>query len=703
MQYACNCAGWFVPTRARRYVPNRLALKVFAFGLLLLTLIVPGQTFGQAKIIELSPVLARSTLLGPVDRHQQISVILALPLSDPQGAAEFVQHVSKPGDPLFHQYLTPEEFAAKYGAKSADYAALKQWAINNGLTIAHESLARTCLTVRGSMVQVQTLFKTQLNNYRSADGNQFYSAAIRPTIPDEIASRVTGVIGLTNGAHYAALAKPYKVFGEDASLPTKAPDSGGTGPGGSYSPQDLTTCYQIPTYGNLVPQSVAVFEQGGFNQSDINVFLNTLKLPHPPVTFVSVNGYDGSVDNNQIELEAVLDIDMIIGINPKVKEVFVYEDGNDPFGVAMIDALDQIATDKKVQTVSISYGVDEVQQGSTVINSENTSLTQLAAEGLTVLVSSGDNGAYGRTGGFSSPAQLEAPDPGSQPLVTCVGGTTLTTGPNEAWLGEEVWNRLGLNGSATGGGVSSVWTIPSWQVPAYVTTNGGSSTYRNVPDVGALGDPFTGVGVYSKINGGWVQIGGTSLSAPIWGGYISILNAGSQYLYGQTLGFFNPTLYGIGFLLGIGYGNPSNYLFPVPDGTNGNPALFGGTPGYPGGYGYNNCTGSGTIWGGNFATQVLTAQNGKGKVPAGFVFFTPKITATTAEFRWTASDLADGYVFELVGPGYIASTTTGFVTKKRSLTVTQLTPNTNYSLYAYAVNKAGATQEQEFFTTPATK
>jgi subtilase family serine protease len=699
MQYVRNCVSWFLPTRASRYVPNRQALKAFVFGLLLLRLIAPGLTFGQAKTIELSPVLARSTLLGPVDQHQQISVILALPFSDPQGAAEFVRHVSKPGDRLFHQYLTPEEFATKYGANAADYAALKEWATNNGLSVAHESLARTCLTVRGSMVQFQTLFKTQLNNYRSADGNQFYSAAIRPTIPDEIASRLTGVIGLTNGTHYAALAKPFKVLGETAALPTKAPDSGGTGPGGTYSPADLITCYQIPAYGDLVPQSVAVFEQGGFSPSDVNLYLKTLKLPHPPVTFVSVNGYDGTVNDNQVELEAVLDIDTIIGINPKVKEIFVYEDGNDPFGVAVVDALDQIASDNKAQTVSISYGIDEVQQGDTVMNAENQALTQLASEGIIVLVSSGDNGAYGRTGGFNSPAQLEAPDPGSQPLVTCVGGTTLTTGPNEEWLGEEVWNRLALLNSATGGGVSSFWTIPDWQVPAYVTTNGGSSSYRNVPDVGAVADPLTGVAVYSKINGGWIQIGGTSLSAPIWGAYMSILNAGSEYLFGTSIGFFNPTLYNIGFLLGIGYGNPSNYLFPAPDGTNGDPGRYGGTPGFSAGYGYDNCTGSGTIWGGGFGTQVLTSQKGKGKVPAGFVFFFPKLTTTTAEFSWTDADLADGYVAELDAPGALANNATGFVTKKRKLLITNLTPKTNYTLTVYAVNKAGATQEQEFFTT----
>jgi subtilase family serine protease len=699
MQYVRYCVSWLLPTRASRYVPNRQALKVFVFGLLLSPLVVPGQTFGQARTIEVSPVLARATLLGPVDQNQPISVILALPLSDPQGAAEFVRHVSKPGDPLFHQYLTPEEFAAKYGANAVDYAALKQWATNNGLTVAHESLARTCLTVRGSMARLQTLFKTQLNNYRSADGNQFYSAASRPTVPDEIAPRVTGVIGLTNGAQNAALAKPYKVLGENAALPTKAPDSGGTGPGGSYSPADLRTCYQIPGYGDLVPQSVAVFEQGGFSPSDVTVYLKTLKLPHPPVTFVSVDGYNGAVNDPDVELEAVLDIDTIIGINPKVKEIFVYEDGNDPFGVAVIDALDQIASDKKVQTVSISYGIDEVQQGATVMTAENQALTQLASEGITVLVSAGDNGAYGRTGGFSSPAQLEAPDPGSQPLVTCVGGTTLTTGPNEVWLGEEVWNRLGLGHGATGGGVSSAWTIPDWQVPGYVTSNGGSSTYRNVPDVGAVADPLTGVGIYSKINGGWVQVGGTSLSAPIWGGYISILNAGSQYLFGTSLGFFNPTLYGIGYLLGIGYGNPSNYLFPAPDGTNGDPGLYGGTAGYSAGSGYDNCTGSGTIWGGGFAAQVLTANKGKGKAPAGFVFFIPNLTTTTAAFSWTDADLADGYVIELIGPGALVNDATGFVTKEKKLNITNLTPKTNYALYVYAVNKNGATQESVNFTT----
>ena len=330
MQYLCNWTSWILPARIRRNINRWQQLKAVLWGLLLLPLIAPGHVFGQAKTIGLSPMLAKAALVGPVDQNQQISVILTLPLSDPQGAAEFVQHVSKPGDPLFHQYLTPDQFAAKFGANSADYAALKQWAANNGLAVVHESLARTSLTVRGSAAKLEALFKTQLNNYRSPDGQEFYSAAVKPTVPDEIASRVSGVIGLTSSAHYASLAKPYKVLGENPSAPKQGTDIGGTGPGGTYSASDLRTCYQIPGFGNVVPQTVAVFEQGGFYPSDVDTYLKTMNLPRRPVTFVSVDGYNGAVNDPNVELEAVLDIDMVIGINPKVNEVLVYEDGNDP-------------------------------------------------------------------------------------------------------------------------------------------------------------------------------------------------------------------------------------------------------------------------------------------------------------------------------------------------------------------------------------
>src|ERR1700739_3042285 len=151
------------------------ALVSLLFGAATALPATAANTKQRSKDIDLSPVVGKSTYLSPADREKQISVILSLPLGDSAGAAEFVRRVSDPKDPLYRKYITPAEFAARYGANANDYAVLKQWALANGLTIAHEAGARTSLTVRGSVGQFQALFKTQLNNYRAADGNEFYS------------------------------------------------------------------------------------------------------------------------------------------------------------------------------------------------------------------------------------------------------------------------------------------------------------------------------------------------------------------------------------------------------------------------------------------------------------------------------------------------------------------------------------------------
>jgi len=634
-------------------------------------------------------MVAKSAWLSAVDSQKQISVILALPLSDSKGAAEFIERVSNPKDPLYRQYLTPYEFSQRYGANADDYAALREWAIANELTIVHESMARTFLTVRGTAAQFQILFKTALNNYRSSGGQEFYSASVEPTIPDPIATKVTGVIGLTNSVQYAPLAKVYQTFGEDPTAREIGTDTaGGTGPGGAYAPSDLSSVYKIPRFGDVAPQTVAVFEQGGFFRSDVQKYLERMQLPNRPVKFVGVDGYNGSVNDLGIELQAVLDINLVIGINPAVKEVLVYEDGIDPFGVALIDALDQVASDNKAEILNISYGLDEVQQGDSQLAAENTALTQLAAQGITVVATSGDGGAYGQTGTSTYPAQLEVTDPGAQPLVTCVGGTSLSTGPHEVRLGEAVWNRLGLNEGASGGGVSSYWTIPPWQAPSYVTTNGGSSTYRNVPDVAAVGDPFTGVAVYSKMNGGWLQAGG-SVSATIWAGYISILNAGLEYVTGQRLGFFNPTFYNTNNIVS------GPLLYPVIDGTNGNPGLYG-TPGYNAGFGYNNCTGTGTIYGGGFGVQILSSGTG-GRPPGASRISDPTLTDTSASFNWTAGKRATGYVVGLFLPQHDFFEC--FVTKETHFTFKNLLPKATYHLSVYGVNHGGSTFNGFLFTT----
>jgi kumamolisin len=634
-------------------------------------------------------MVAKSTLISRLDQTQEISAVLSLPLSDPLGAADFVAQVSNPRGPMYGHYLTPQEFGARYGGNEADYAALKNWATASGLSIAQESVARTSLTVRGTAAQFETLFQTRLNNYQSQRGQEFYSASVSPVVPDAIASRVVGVIGLTNSVQYAPL---YLEAPSRAANVVGTGNAGGTGPAGAYAPSDLRTAYAIPKFGGDVPQTIALFEQGGFILSDIKVYLRRFKLPETPITFVPVNDYDGAPNNKSIG-EVTLDIDTVIGINPKLREVLVYEDGKDPLPVALIDALEQIASDNKAQTLSISYGGPEAEQGIPTLQAINAKLMQLASEGITVCVSAGDYGAYGPNGRYVYPATLNVSDPGAQPYVTCVGGTTLFTGAKEIWLGETVWNNFAFKQQkggwwgATGGGISSFWSLPAWQPASYVTGNGGSSSYRNIPDVAAIADPLTGVAIYIKSQGGWQSYGGTSLSSPVWAAYLSVLNSGLEYLTGARIGFFNPALYA------LGNGQPFNYLHDVTAVSNGNPAIFG-TAGYYAGIGYDNCSGSGSIRGAEFAYRFLTSEKG-GTPPGPIDDLAAKPLLNSVKLSWHAATGATGYVI-LVSDSNTAKT---YITKDTKYTVDKIKPKTQYTADVAAVNSGGSTLTSVKFTT----
>ncbi|MFY9984003.1 MAG: protease pro-enzyme activation domain-containing protein [Chthoniobacterales bacterium] len=666
---------------------------------LLMFLLAPDRLSGGITTIDLSPLVPKSTLVGPLDKEQQISVVLVLPLSDARGAASFVQQVSWPGNPLYHRYITPQEFADRFGGSAADYTALKDWATANGLEVTQESIARTSLTVRGSVAQLQTIFKTQINRYLDLNGEEFYSANIKPTVPSAISAKISGLIGLTGSRQYSPLVKLGKRLGESPAKITGQAvrtdgSPGGTGPGGAYSAADLRTAYSIPGFGSLDDKTVvAVFEQGGFDLSDVTEYLTKNGLPEPKITVVSVDHSPTTVTNANVEIEGVLDIDMIVAINPSVHEVLAYEDSVDSLPVALVDAMTQVANDNKAQILSISYGQDEYLQGKNTLHAEHSVLTQLAAQGITVVASSGNNGAYGD----QSDGVYNVYDPASQPYVTGVGGTTLFTGKGQQYEFEQVYNELQYDEGASGGGISSYWPFPSYDSSAgtgYFTTNGGSSTYRNVPDVAVVGDPFTGVAIYSKVNGGWLEIGGTGVSAAIWAGYLSVVNAVFKFADLGTIGSFNPLLYAVGE---PDY-QPSSYLYDIETGTNGNTRLYS-LPGYSAGVGYSNCTGVGSIWGGGFVPALMAVGKTFG-TNIGLVNTINVIPGTnSAQINWNKCSGASVYFVELTHAGTIYYITTTYATKQTSMELTGLVPDDNYSVAVWAVNATGFSNNQVTFAT----
>lgn len=505
--------------------------------------------------------------------NEMMTVTLTLPMRDRAGAEAYGRAVSDPDNALYGHYLTPAEFGARFGGDKATYEFVRSWAISHGLQVSARTDARLALSITGNSRRMAALFHTKLARFMTKTHGEGWSALIPPRLPSELVGRVNGVVGLSSNAKYAPL---YRLpYGPRAT-------NVGTGVNGSgYAPSDFRTAYDVPAQTSATPtEVVGIFEEAGYKASEITKFETTYKLPNTPLSAVSVDG-SSTAPNSGVDLEVVLDIDTVIGQNPDVKQILVYSSTNGSFSNQLIQAFNVIGQANAASVINISYGLDENQQGAAAVQAEGAALVQLQTQGQTVFVSSGDDGAAGREG-----TGLNAPDPGSQPLVTSVGGTTMNTvSAGGAWQSEVVWNDLSQGYGATGGGVSDVWTIPSWQIVNGVSiavANGGSATMRNVPDVAADADPFTPASVYCTVYGGWVGVGGTSLAAPLWTGWASIINADRVAKGLSRIGYVNPVLY---------KGGTKEAKIGFHDITSGN----NGSPGFSAGPGYDNVSGFGSV------------------------------------------------------------------------------------------------------------
>src|SRR5260370_42191601 len=152
----------------------------------------------DAVTIELPAVSSASKLISPAEVDKLINIVLVLPLSDETGADEFARRVSAPNDPLYRKYLTPQEYGEKFGPSVAEYSGLENWAKTNGLFVQERNIARTTLTVRGSIGQLEKVVGVQINNYQAADGKTFFSPSIKPSVSSELHGRLTGIVGLSN-------------------------------------------------------------------------------------------------------------------------------------------------------------------------------------------------------------------------------------------------------------------------------------------------------------------------------------------------------------------------------------------------------------------------------------------------------------------------------------------------------------------------
>ena len=322
---------------------------------------------------------------------------------------------------------------------------------------------------------------------------------------------------------------------------------------------------------------------GGFKPADLQTYFAKLKVTTPTVVAVSVdNGQNAPTgDANGPDGEVMLDVEVIGAIAPQAK-IAVYFAPNTDAG--FLDAITTAIHDttNKPSVISISWGSAESTWTSQSMTAMDDAFQAAATLGVTICVASGDNG--------SSDGVTDGGDhvdfPASSPYALACGGTSLKAS-STAITSEVVWNN-GAQGGAGGGGVSSVFPVPTWQSGLQTTGVDGAITAlgkRGVPDVAGDADPDTGYDV--RIDGTDTVIGGTSAVAPLWSGLLARINQ----LAGKPVGLIQPLL----------YQNPQ----ALRDITTGNNGDFSAATGW------DACTGLGSPNGASVAA-VFTAGTGGG-------------------------------------------------------------------------------------------
>ncbi len=562
---------------------------------------VPGRVKLPSSIASYT---SSSQVVARAATNQSINLAVGLSLRNQAGLTSYLQQVSNPGSPLYHHYLNAATFAALYAPLPSSEAAVIDYLRSQGLTITATYANHLLVDARGSVAQAEQAFQVQINNYQAKNGQIFYANDSAPSLPVSLAPMVASVAGLDSLVQYRrtplANGQFKPVLSSSKSSSITCPQPGAATVPTSYTPSQIATAYdfaQLYGQGTLGQgQSVGLLELDGFSSNDIALYASCFGGNSTAIQTIPIDGYNKAAGANAAEVE--LDMEMVLGLAPRLATLRVYEASINSLA-AYNDAWARIVSDG-TPVVSTSWVFCE--QGAGVANEiqqENIFFQAAAAQGQTILAASGDLGATGcydpKTGANTNPA---VDDPASQPYVTGVGGTSLRINPDNTYQSEQVWNDRAIKDGASGGGVSQVWSMPSWQQGPGVY-NAYSTGNREVPDVSINADPQTGYDVYCSVGGcaggGWRVLGGTSAAAPVWAAMVALANEAALKANGYNLGFLNPSLYDISHgVAGTSYASSFHDIVPVQGALNNNDYV-GSSGTYPDTSSYDLATGLGSF------------------------------------------------------------------------------------------------------------
>ncbi len=549
-----------------------VSLVVVAFiGLSILSISLVVQARQDPRVVlsgQTVPLLKQAHLVGTASAQQTLNLSVGLQLRNRQELENLLSNMYNPRSSEYHRYLTPQQFAAEFAPTAQQQQQVKQYLIGQGFTVIRVASNGMLIDASATVAQAQSAFQVKINNY-TLGAQRFFANANPPVIPASLSSLIASIGGLDNSVKMHPLYRLPK-GGASNTHTTKHAQPHATQSG--YGPSDLTGAYDstpLQQAGNQgVNQTVAIFELDGYQSSDITQYLQNYSLGTPSISNVLVDGSDGSAGAGAIEVE--LDIEVVAAMAPKANQI-VYEGPNSTQGVN--DTYNQIVTDDKAQVSTTSWGECESASGNAELQTLDNIFKQGAAEGIAMYAAAGDSGAYD-----CNDTNLAVDSPADDPNITGVGGTNLQLN-GSAYGSESVWSdptdtSRSPQGSGGGGGLSSYFALPSWQVGPGVK-NQYSNGNRQVPDVSADADPASGYAVYCTVtaagcsSSGWIVVGGTSAAAPLWAGSTATINDYLQKQGKSRMGNANPALYALE--------NAQQTYTPFHDVTSGNNLYYPAT------------------------------------------------------------------------------------------------------------------------------
>ena len=512
-------------THARR-VRTAVAAAAVVASLLAVAAVSRG-THAPAHAAALRP--ARVQLLGRLRADSPVRFDVNLRMRE--GALRaFLRDVQGPASADFHHYLSPAAFGARFGLSRSDETRVESLLSNAGLRVTASYPQRTSLAVQGVAGAVGQLFGTVLNEYRDVTGRRFHAPSPDPMIPAALRGLVSGITGLSS----RAVAQPQDI------------------PTNGMGPQDLEKAYDIgPLHSqgiNGEGQTIAVYTQGSFSNSDVDGFARTFGISGPRPEHRSVDGGTTDTTGGGAEEDA-LDLDTLRAVAPQAR-LINYEvpesGGLSSFATSLADVVNRVVQDGEANIISISYGVCDVAtvggQGFLPTPERlagERAFQAAAAAGISIFVSSGDGAAFACQHFIPSDVEVTGGWPGDSPSVISVGGTFLNVRSDGTYLNEAGWSNP-MSRWGGGGGLNPIEARPPWQVGPGVQ-NSASNGKRQFPDVSADADSATGYQVF--FGGNTQRIGGTSGSCPFWAGVMALASELAQKNGAGKLGFIDPVLY----------------------------------------------------------------------------------------------------------------------------------------------------------------